>query len=147
MIRVTIFLCSIFCFGIYLRADESTSDSVRSVLANQAKAWNDGNIDKFMADYWKSEKLTFSSGGETTRGWQPTYDRFQTKYKTAEDMGKLEFKDLEVTELVDAALVLGKWHVTRKHDDFGGNFTLLFRKIDKRWLIVHDHTSLLEKEK
>lgn len=147
MIRRTIFCLAFGCLGFNLHADDSISDQVRSVLAKQAKAWNDGDIDKFMSDYWKSEKLTFSSGGKTTRGWQSTYDRFKKKYKTADDMGKLEFKDLEVTELVDSALVLGRWHVKRKSDEFGGNFTLLFRKIEKRWLIVHDHTSLLPAEK
>ena len=147
MIRLTILFLSISCFTLKSSADESISTSVKAMLINQTKAWNEGSIEKFMNDYWKSEKLTFSSGGKTTRGWQATHDRYKARYKTTEEMGKLEFKDLEVTELVDAALVLGKWHLKRKSDEFGGNFTLLIRKIDNRWLIVHDHTSLLESKK
>ncbi len=39
------------------------------------------------------------------------------------------------------ALVLGRWRLQRKRDPVGGNFSLLFRRIAGRWLIVHDHTS------
>ena len=46
----------------------------------------------------------------------------------------------------DAAYVLGRWQLRRDRDPLEGNFTLVFRHIDDRWLIVHDHTSLLEGE-
>jgi len=36
---------------------------------------NPFNIDGFMAGYWKSDRLTFISGTDVTRGWQPTLDR------------------------------------------------------------------------
>ncbi len=38
----------------------------------QQEAWNRGDIDAFMEHYWKSDDLTFSSGGKTTRGWRAT---------------------------------------------------------------------------
>jgi ketosteroid isomerase-like protein len=41
-----------------------------------------------------------------------------------------------------AALVLGRWHLKRETDSIGGNFSLVFRLIDEKWLIIHDHTSL-----
>ena len=45
--------------------------------------------------------------------------------------------------LVEAgpALVLGRWHLKRKPTDIGGNFSLVFRQIEDRWVIIHDHTS------
>jgi len=56
-------------------------------------------------------------------------------------MGQLKFTQLEVTPLGDSAeLVLGRWHLTRE-SPVGGNFTLVFRRIDGNWLIVHDHSS------
>ena len=48
--------------------------AIREVMQNQAAAWNRGDIDGFMAGYWRSEKLTFVSGTDVTRGWQPTLD-------------------------------------------------------------------------
>jgi ketosteroid isomerase-like protein len=51
---------------------------------------------------------------------------------------------LEITPLGDAAaLVLGQWKLDRQNEPVGGNFTLVFRKINGRWVIVHDHTSQL----
>src|SRR5262245_11322536 len=52
---------------------------IEKTLSDQAAAWNRGDLDAFMAAYWKSEQLTFSSGGETQRGWQATYDRFKRR--------------------------------------------------------------------
>lgn len=117
---------------------------IESVLTIQTKAWNSGDIDAFMEHYWKSEQLTFSSGGKTTRGWQKTKDNYKKRYPNKDKMGQLSFSDLEITKLSnEAALVLGRWQLTRKEDKPGGNFSLTFRSMNGRWLIVHDHTSLL----
>jgi hypothetical protein len=62
-------------------------------------------------------------------------------------MGELTLDDLEITPLgTEAALVLGNWTVRRPEESetTGGNFTLVFRLLDGKWLIVHDHTSRAE---
>ncbi len=121
---------------------ESQSKAIRTVIQSQADAWNRGDIDRFMDHYWKSEQLTFSSGGKTTRGWQATIDGYKNRYSTPERMGRLSFTELEVFPLTtDAAYVLGKWQLQRD-DPIGGNFSLIFRNIEGSWLIVHDHTSV-----
>jgi beta-aspartyl-peptidase (threonine type) len=117
-----------------------------------------------MEHYWKSDDLTFSSGGSTTRGWAPTLARYLARYPTPEKMGRLSFASLEVTPLGDAAaLVLGEWRIHRGEDETPrepssigeapqrheptdpqlGNFSLVLRKVDGRWVIIHDHTSQL----
>ena len=116
--------------------------AVKEVLSTQQKAWNEGNVDAFMEHYWKSDDLTFSSEGKTTRGWNATLARYRERYPTPEKMGRLTFGDLEITPLgSSAALILGKWNLEREGDPIGGNFSLVVRKFDDRWLIVHDHTS------
>jgi beta-aspartyl-peptidase (threonine type) len=118
---------------------------IGAVLQLQAEAWNAGQIDCFMEHYWKSDDLTFSAGGKTTRGWQNTLDGYRQRYPTIEKMGRLTFDQLKVQALgEEAALVLGRWHLARAEDELGGNFSLIVRKIDGRWLIVHDHTSRSE---
>ncbi len=120
----------------------SVEDSVRIVLQTQQRAWNAGDIDQFMESYWKSEDLTFSSGGKLTRTWRGTLENFKERYPSSSDMGKLSFLNLEVTPLgVEAALVLGEWQLSRESQDLGGNFTLVFRRLGDKWVIVHDHTS------
>jgi beta-aspartyl-peptidase (threonine type) len=115
------------------------------MLDEQAAAWNAGSIERFMEHYWKSDQLTFSSGGRTTRSWQATLDRYRQKYPDQEAMGQLSFEELEVFSLgEDACFVLGRWSLRRTADRLSGNFTLVLRKMNDRWLIVHDHTSVLE---
>lgn len=115
---------------------------VTAILTAQAAAWNRGDIDAFMKHYWKSDRLTFSSAGKTTRGWTRTKADYKRRYPSRASMGRLSFSKIEVTPLGDsAALVLGRWRLQRKHEPVGGNFSLLFRRIDGRWVIVHDHTS------
>lgn len=122
------------------------TEEITAVLTAQSRAWNKGDIPGYMMHYWKSDQLTFSSGGRTTRGWKKTLERYQKRYGTREKMGKLTFSDLEIMPLgKEAALVLGKWQLRRKEDNPKGNFSLVVRKIKGQWLIIHDHTSL-EKE-
>jgi ketosteroid isomerase-like protein len=57
----------------------------------------------------------------------------------------LKFTQLEFTTLGDsAALVLGRWHLMRDSSPLEGNFTLVLRRIDGNWVIIHDHTSRAE---
>jgi beta-aspartyl-peptidase (threonine type) len=122
-------------------ADDPSAD-IKAVLTNQAEAWNRGDIDAFMQHYWKSDELTFSSGGQTTRGWKSTKENYQRRYPTRERMGQLTFSQLEITPLGDsAALVLGRWRLAREESPVGGNFSLVLRMIDGKWVIIHDHTS------
>jgi ketosteroid isomerase-like protein len=117
-------------------------ERIARVLMAQRDAWNRGDIEAFMTGYWKSGELRFASGGTVTKGWQATLDGYRERYDDREKMGTLRFSGLDVSILSeDAALVFGRWKLERKDDAPGGLFTLLFRKIDDKWMIVHDHTS------
>ncbi len=121
---------------------------VLAILRDQEAAWNDGDVERFMQHYWKSDRLTFSSGGKVTRGWKNTLANYRRRYPTAERMGKTHFKNLEVFPLGEtAALVLGEWFLQRQPDPLHGNFSVVFQKIDGRWVIIHDHTSRAADEK
>jgi uncharacterized protein (TIGR02246 family) len=115
---------------------------IRAVLADQAESWNRGDIAGFMQHYLKSEELTFSAGGTTQQGWQATLERYQKRYPTPEQMGRLRF-ELDAFRYfgADAALVLGRWFLTRAAGPLSGNFSLVLEKRAGAWVIVHDHTS------
>ena len=118
------------------------TQTLTSILEDQVAAWNQGDIDTFMQAYWKSEQLTFSSGGKTQRGWETTRSGYKERYPDQATMGQLTFSDYEVQLLdANAALVLGRWQLERD-DPIGGNFSLVWKKIDEQWFIIHDHTSL-----
>ena len=117
---------------------------IEDLLNDQAAAWNRGDISAFMDHYWRSDELTFSSSGRTLRGWQATLDRYTRRYPDRSAMGELAFSNLEIDIIArDVALVLGNWQLTREAGDIGGNFSLVVQRISGRWLIRHDHTSML----
>ena len=123
-------------------------ERLKKILTRQAEAWNRGDLQSFMQTYWKSDELTFSSGGTTTRGWQATLDNYKKGYAPPKEMGQLNFDQLEISLLnPNAALILGDWHLTMDEgDDRDGNFSLVVKKVDGQWKIIHDHSSSLGTE-
>lgn len=122
--------------------DNAEIGTIRKLILQQSADWNSGDLDAFMSVYWKSEQLTFSSGGHTTRGWNATVDRYRTRYPDKATMGKVEFSELEFMQLdAGAYQVLGTWDLVREVNPIGGRFTLIFKRVDGQWRIVHDHTS------
>jgi beta-aspartyl-peptidase (threonine type) len=117
--------------------------AVRKVLDEQVAAWNKGDLDGFMAGYWKSPELSFFSGGKVTRGWDDTLERYRQRYRAeGKEMGRLAFRDLQVTVLgPDSAVVRGRYELELGKEKPTGLFTLIFRKRPEGWRIVHDHTS------
>lgn len=115
---------------------------IRGVLETQQAAWNDGNIEGFMAHYHKSETLRFASGGDVETGWEPTLQRYLRRYPDRATMGQLGFSDLDIDVLGGSdALVFGRWTLVRAADAPTGLFTLHMKLIDGAWVIVSDHTS------
>lgn len=148
-------LCSvallIIAFGVSLSAQQpagstlrynKTTTAIRTVLEAQSEAWNRGDIEGYMAGYWRSPETVFISGDSVTRGWQTVLDRYKKNYNSREKMGTLTFSDLEIRPISkNTAVVLGRWHLQRAKDEPHGRFTLIFRKTREGWRIVHDHTS------
>ncbi|MGI8555969.1 MAG: YybH family protein [Pyrinomonadaceae bacterium] len=142
-----IFVCLLILYGASFsfaqsKADEKIKTEIRAVMDAQVSAWNAGSIDGFMQGYRNSPELTFVSGTNVTKGWQPTLDRYKKSYDSKAKMGVLTFSDLEITVLSkDAAVVLGSWALQRDADNPHGKFTLTFRKFKDGWKIIIDHTS------
>ncbi len=122
--------------------DEKIKSEVRKVMDEQVAAWNKGDIDGFMKGYWNSPQMTFVSGDNVTKGWQPTLERYKKSYNSRAKMGVLSFTDLEITVTSkDSAVVLGRFTLVRENDKPTGLFTLNFRKFKDGWKIILDHTS------
>jgi ketosteroid isomerase-like protein len=123
-------------------AQPKAESSIRQVLAKQEACWNAGDLECFMQGYWKSDSLKFVGKSGVTYGWQKTLDNYKRSYPDTATMGRLGFSILELKMLSpNSAYVLGKWHLGRSKGDVGGYFTLIFQKIDGKWMIVCDHTS------
>lgn len=121
--------------------DVDAESKIRTVLTKQQEAWNNGDLERFMEGYWKSDSLQFI-GSSIRYGWQQTLDNYKKNYSTRELMGRLQF---EIWQIVkhnpDTYLLTGKYTLFRKSDQPSGPFTLIFKKINNEWVIVYDHTS------
>jgi ketosteroid isomerase-like protein len=116
--------------------------AIRAVLDAQSDAWNRGDIEGFMDGYARSAGTVFVSGDNVTRGWQTVLDRYKKNYDSREKMGTLTYSDLEITPIgSNDAVVLGRWHLQRAHDQPQGRFSLIMRRTKQGWKIIHDHTS------
>lgn len=142
--RASFGLLIALCAWAWLPAQESSQSQIRTVLDNQASEWNSGNLEGFMEGYWEDEDLTFFSGGTRLSGWQATLDRYRKRYQAdGANMGALDFSEISITLLgEDSALVRGRWRLQPASGDvLGGLFSLVFRRLDGEWKIIHDHTS------
>ena len=124
-------------------ADSRDRRTILETLARQTTDWNAGRVDKFMLGYWPSDSLTFVGKVGITYGYQATLENYKKRYPNRASMGTLKFDILELDfPAPDVAYVIGRFHLTRpKIGDADGYFTLLWRKIKNRWVIVSDHSS------
>ncbi len=127
---------------------EADRRAIQGVLVAQQEAWNRGDVDAFMAGYWRSPELSFSGSSGISRGWDGVLARYKKNYPDRAAMGQLDFSDLEFRFLsADHALVLGRWHLKREKDEIGGVFSLVWQRFPEGWRIIHDHTSANEAAK
>ena len=144
---------ALVCFTPSLRAQDAAGPTagraaITKVLADQEVAWNRGDIDAFLTGYWRSPELTFSGNTGISHGWEDVLARYKRNYPDRAAMGKLDFSNLEFHFIGEhAAVVLGKWRLTREKGDVGGVFSLVWQRFPEGWRIVHDHTSVVASEK
>jgi len=135
-----------FCFSSYLMSQNAISEKdslqIMSVMLEQEKAWNMGNIDLFMEGYLKSNSIVFSGSNGPVYGWEKTKEKYIKNYPNKKSMGILTFKINTLKSVTSkVSLLIGEYHLRRSDDDSYGYFTLLWKKIDGKWLIISDHTS------
>ena len=136
-----LFIMLFYLFNIS-SAQSPDETIIRSEIEKQRLAWNKGDIESFMGTYWQNDSLMFMGKSGVTYGWQNTLNNYKRGYPDTAAMGKLDFDILQVKPLSDTYFfVVGKWHLTRSIGNAGGHFTLLFRKIKNKWVIVADHSS------
>jgi ketosteroid isomerase-like protein len=123
-------------------AQSSDETTIRGILADQITAWNKGDLDDFMKGYWNNDSLAFIGQSGITYGYTAALNNYKKHYDSPDKMGELIFTLLKLEKLSpEYYFVIGKWQLKRKAGDIGGVYTLLFRRIDGRWVIVTDHSS------
>ena len=134
----------IFFGQLYSQNPISIKDSldIMKVMDFQEKAWNNGDIDSFMNGYLRSEELVFSGSNGPIYGWNATKERYKRSYPDLKTMGKLSFTVNKIKSLSKkTAYLIGEYYLKRTIEDSYGHFTLIWKKVNGKWLIVSDHTS------
>jgi len=116
--------------------------AVKAVLGRQQDDWNNGNINAFMEGYWESDQLNFVGANGVTYGYEATLTNHHNRYPVRATTGQLSFGIVSVEKLSRKVILLvGTWDLAREIGDIGGHFTLLWKKIKGKWVVVADHTS------
>ncbi|MEM9943826.1 MAG: DUF4440 domain-containing protein, partial [Planctomycetota bacterium] len=73
-----------------------------------------------------------------------TLNNYRRSYAPPKEMGQLGFSNLEVRTIEsNSVFVLGNWKLTMKDTTTReGNFSLIIKRLNNSWKIIHDHTSL-----
>ncbi|PIY09909.1 MAG: DUF4440 domain-containing protein [Flexibacter sp. CG_4_10_14_3_um_filter_32_15] len=116
---------------------------IMQTFQNQQKSWNDGDLEGFMNGYWQSDSLKFIGKNGITFGYDATLENYKKSYPDVATMGILKFDILSIQQLDKKhVFVIGKWHLKREEkEDLEGHFTLIWEKINKKWVIIADHSS------
>jgi ketosteroid isomerase-like protein len=117
-------------------------NKIQDAMNTQQKAWNNADIDGYMGYYWNSDSLKFIGKSGVSYGWEITLQHYKKSYPGKESMGVLTFADIKMYKLKwNLIMVTGSWKLERKRDALSGYYSLLWRKIKGKWLIIVDHTS------
>lgn len=142
MNKVFLLFVALFSFFNSSFAQAQDETIIRSEIEKQRLAWNRGDLEGFMNGYWQSDSLMFIGKSGVTYGWKNTLENYKRGYPDTAAMGKLDFNILQVKKISDTHFfVVGKWHLTRSIGNVEGHFTLFFKKINNKWLIIADHSS------
>lgn len=132
----------LFCGGCAKKEDTEEAQ-IKNLMLKQQECWNAADIPCFMEYYWKDDSLRFIGSKGIKYGWQTTFDGYINAYPDKATMGTLTFEFIDIRVFTgSSAYVLGEWKLAREEKrDVGGYFSLIWKKIEGRWVIVSDHTS------
>jgi ketosteroid isomerase-like protein len=141
MRKIFLYLLTIL-LSLHTIAQTTDEQMIKAAMTEQLNAWNAGDIDRYMETYWHSDSLMFIGKSGPTYGWEKTKANYKKGYPDTAAMGKLDFEIINMKRLsVIYYSVVGKWHLKRTIGDVGGAFTLIFKKIKNKWVIIQDHSS------
>ncbi|MFM2048113.1 MAG: hypothetical protein RI955_661 [Bacteroidota bacterium] len=139
-----IFFFCIITLPLFVFAQKNkTEKAIIKTLTNQQEAWNNGDLPGFMSNgYWNNDSLQFITAKNITKGYNKMLLRYLDKYPDKKSMGILKMDVIKIQKINNRNyLVVGHWLLNREADAPQGHFTLWFKKIKGKWLIVSDHTS------
>jgi beta-aspartyl-peptidase (threonine type) len=117
--------------------------AVDSLLEDSERAWNGGDLDRFVFWYKKSPETTFMGARGPRHGWDELRAGYAGRFEPGAARDSLRFENLETRPLgVGLGLATARY-VLFQGDSITstGIFTLVLEETSEGWRIVHDHSS------
>lgn len=116
---------------------------VVAMMTHSAQSWNMGNLDAFMNDYEPDTSTTYIGRRGVIRGRAAIRDVYAPRFAPGGVRDSLSFEKVEVDLLApNVANVIAYYRLTRGDSTTSrGPTSLVMRRSDGRWRIVHDHSS------
>ena len=116
---------------------------IAAMMQRSAAAWTRGDLDAFMEDYMPGDATTYVGRRGVLRGPAAIRAAYAPRFAPGAVHDSLSFEALEVDLLApDAAHALAYYVLSRGDSVTArGPTSLVLRKRDGRWRIVHDHSS------
>ncbi len=140
--RVFLLIAVAMTLSLKAQSEQPPIKIIEQKMAKQEVCWSHGDLECYMAAYWKSDSLKFIGSKGLTYGWNSTLANYKKAYPSKESMGKLTFQNLHIEILSNEYVsVIGKWYLSRKEGDLSGHYSLIWQKINNNWVIISDHSS------
>jgi len=122
-------------------------EQIAAMLVRSAANWNRGALDAFVDDYLPGDTTTYIGGRGILRGTAPIRAAYAPRFAPGGVRDSLSFVLLDVDPLapgvvnVIATYVLSRRVTGRDSVTATGPTSLVMRRVEGRWRIVHDHSS------
>ena len=112
-----------------------------AMMARSATSWNRGDLDAFMDDY--EGAATYVGRNRLLRGKAEIRTAYASRFAPGGTRDSLSFENVEVDVLGENVVNTIAWYRLSRGDSTvaKGPTSLVMRKADGRWRIVHDHSS------
>jgi ketosteroid isomerase-like protein len=114
-----------------------------AMMARSATEWNRGDLDAFMSDYMPGEGTTYIGRNGVLRGPEAIRAVYAPRFAPGGVRDSLSFENLEVDLVAPNVANAIAYYVLSRGDSTvaRGPTSLLMRRVEGRWRIVHDHSS------
>jgi uncharacterized protein (TIGR02246 family) len=122
------------------------SDALRQICAmmsRSAAAWNRGDLDAFVRDYADDLGTTYIGSRGIVRGRAAIREVYAPRFAPGAARDSLHFERVEVDLLAPDLANTIAWYVLVRGDSVTarGPTSLVMRRMNGAWKIVHDHSS------
>jgi uncharacterized protein (TIGR02246 family) len=116
---------------------------ISSMMDASARAWTKGDLDGFMDSYEAGSEITYVTPTGVVHGRDAIRARYAPRFAGGARPDSLSFENLEVDLLApDLANVIAYYRLSRGDSTTArGPTSLVMRRRDGQWRIIHDHSS------